>query len=208
MNAQEQSGNLASGQAQPRLVVVTYDPQWPARFAEIRGTIQRTIPGTYHSVEHVGSTAVPGMAANPIIDIDVVMREGMFERIRRGLESLGYVYEGDLGGPGRRSFDLRDPGLRAVLAEHHLNVCEPGCEALRNHRDFRNFMLAHPEWVERLSAYKLALLRQYRDDYYGYERAKAPMVEEILRQARGETSPPAPVSGEGEEPPYEASGRP
>jgi hypothetical protein len=69
-------------------------------------------------------------------------------------------------------------------------------------------MLAHPEWVERLSAYKLALLRQYRDDYYGYERAKAPMVEEILRQARGETSPPAPVSGEGEEPPYEASGRP
>ena len=186
-----ESGNLREGRSR-QLIVTPYDPEWPRRFAEIRGMIQRTIQGTYHSVEHVGSTSVPGMAAKPIIDVDIVMREGQFERIRRGLESLGYEYEGDKDVPGRESFRLRDAGLRAILAEHHLYVCEPGGKALRDHRDFRDFLLGHPEWVERLSRHKLELLDPYRFDPYGYQEAKSPMVEEILRLARGETSPPAP----------------
>jgi GrpB-like predicted nucleotidyltransferase (UPF0157 family) len=163
------------------------------RFAEIRAMVQRTIPGTYHSVEHVGSTSVPGMAAKPIIDIDIVMREGEFERIRRGLESLGYEYEGDKDVPGRESFSLRDAGLRAVLAEHHLYVCDPDGQALRDHRDFRDFLLRHPEWVERLSAHKLALLPRYADDRYGYQDAKSPMVEKILRLARTESNKAPPL---------------
>ena len=189
----EQSGNQAIGQAARQLVIVAYDPAWPQRFAEIRAMIQRTIPGTYHSVEHVGSTSVPGLAAKPIIDIDIVMRVGQFERIRRGLESLGYENEGDKGVQGRESFRLRDAGLRAVLAEHHLYACVPDGQAVRDHRDFRDFLLRHPEWVEKLSAHKLALLPRYVDDRYGYQDAKGPMVEEILGLARTESSKAPPL---------------
>ena len=181
---------LAVGQGRKLLVIVPYDPEWPRRFAEIRGMLQRTVPGTYHSVEHVGSTSVPGMAAKPIIDIDIVMREGMFEQIKRGLESLGYVDEGDLGIPGRVAFDLQDAGLRAALAPHHLYVVPPDSPALRDDRDFRDFLLRHPEWVERLSAHKLALLPRYAGDRSGYQDAKSPMVEEILALARAEALAP------------------
>jgi GrpB-like predicted nucleotidyltransferase (UPF0157 family) len=163
-----------------QVIVVPYDPAWPHRFAEIRAVIQRQIAGTYYSVEHVGSTSVPGMAAKPIIDVDVVMREGAFERLRRGLEALGYVYEGDKGIPGREAFDLADPGLRGALAPHHLYVCPPDSTALREHRAFRDFLLAKPEWVRRLSAHKLELAQLHAGDRQAYQDAKAPMVQEIL----------------------------
>ena len=205
--SQEQSGKLAIGQAESQvagrgkpLVIVDYDPAWPQRFAEIRAMIQRTIPGTYHSVEHVGSTSVPGMAAKPIIDIDVVMRAGQFERIKRGLESLGYVDEGDLGIAGRIAFYLSDEGLRKVLAPHHLYVVESEGKALRDHRDFREFLSKHAEWVERMSALKRELAARYQDDRDAYQEAKSPMVEEILRLARITPLPgPLPAGGEGED---------
>lgn len=193
MNESKQAGPetaspaSAGREAAPRpLVIVPYDPAWPERFAEVRAMIQRTIPGTYYAVEHVGSTSVPGLAAKPILDIDIVMREGMFERIRRGLESLGYEHEGDKGLPGREAFRLLDPALRAALMEHHLYVCDPKSKALEDHRLFRDFLLTHPEWVERLSAHKLELQGRYANDREGYQEAKSPMVEEILALARAE----------------------
>jgi GrpB-like predicted nucleotidyltransferase (UPF0157 family) len=180
---------MTSGIGQP-LVIVDYDPEWPRRFAEIAGMIQRTIPGTYHAVEHVGSTSVPGLAAKPIIDIDIVMREGQFETIKRGLESLGYVDEGDLGIPGRTAFDLRDPAMRNALAPHHLYVVSADSPVLAGHRDFRDFMRVHPEWVERLNARKDELASLYPQDRETYQQGKSPMVEEILVLARLEKTQP------------------
>jgi GrpB-like predicted nucleotidyltransferase (UPF0157 family) len=178
---------VTNGAGQP-LVIVPYNRDWPRRFAEISAMIQRTIPGTYYAVEHVGSTSVPGLAAKPIIDVDIVMREGQFERIKRGLESLGYEDEGDLGIPGRSAFYLRDEGLRKVLAPHHLYVLAPDSAVLADHRAFRDFLLAHAEWVERLNALKADLADQYPDEGEAYQQAKSPMVEELLRLARLERS--------------------
>ncbi len=172
------------------LVILDYDPEWPRRFAEIAGMIQRTIPGTYHAVEHVGSTAVPGLSAKPIIDIDIVIREGYFETIKRGLESLGYVDEGDLGIAGRTAFHLQDAGMRRALAPHHLYVVPADSPALADHRDFRDFMRRHPEWVQRLNARKHELAALYPEDREAYQQAKSPMVEEILALARQEEANP------------------
>ena len=193
---------MTSGIGQP-LVIVPYDPQWPRLFAEIRGMIQRTIPGTYHSIEHVGSTSVPGLASKPMIDIDIVMREGKFERIKRGLESLGYVDEGDLGIPGRVAFYLQDDGLRKALAPHHLYVVPADSPVLADHRNFRDFMLVHAEWVERLNALKQALAAEHPHDREAYQRAKSPIVEEILalaRQELGSGAAPSRYPGEGAPP--------
>lgn len=168
------------------LVIVPYDAAWPRLFLEIQAVIHRTIPSTYHAIEHVGSTSVPGLAAKPIIDIDIVPRDGAYERIKRGLEGLGYVHEGPLGIDGREAFDLRDAGLRQALAPHHLYVTAPDSLVLRDHRHFRDFMLAHPEWVERLNALKFELAARFPNDRESYQRAKAPFIEEVLTLARKE----------------------
>jgi GrpB-like predicted nucleotidyltransferase (UPF0157 family) len=168
-------------------LVVPYDPEWPRRFAEIRGLIQRTIPGKFYAVEQVGSTSVPGMTAKPIIDIDVVVREGQFDNVRRRLEGLGYEYEGEKGVPGRESFRLRDAGLRSALAEHHLYVLEAGAEELKRHRAFRDYLIAHLDEAQRLSAHKLEIADRLNieltDNRYAYQEAKSAMVLEILDRA-------------------------
>jgi GrpB-like predicted nucleotidyltransferase (UPF0157 family) len=167
--------------------VVPYTPDWPRRFAEIRGVIERNIAGKFHAIEHVGSTAVPGMAAKPIIDIDVSVREGQLDVVRLRLEALGYEYQGENGVAGRHSFRMRDPNLSSALARHHLYVMEANAEELKRHRAFRDYLRAHAAEAERLSAHKLVLAERLGtkldEDRYAYQEAKAPIVLEILDKA-------------------------
>src|ERR1700744_4662012 len=87
------------------VVVVEYDPGWPALFEFFRGRIVTALGGLATAVEHVGSTAVPGLAAKPIIDMDVLLVSGdaLPTTIER-LATLGYVHQGDLGIPDREAF--------------------------------------------------------------------------------------------------------
>ena len=95
---------LIGGRGKRPIVVVDYDPAWPARFIMERGRINRALDQLPHSVEHIGSTAVPGLAAKPIIDIlltvDHVQDEAAY---RPALERAGYVLrvreDGELGYP-------------------------------------------------------------------------------------------------------------
>ena len=105
-------------------VVVDYDPAWPATFARLRERVVEALGPLALAVEHVGSTAVPGLAAKPIVDLDVVIahRSDLPEVVRR-LRPLGYRHEGDLGVTGREAFTT--PG---GLPAHHLYVCAAGSE--------------------------------------------------------------------------------
>jgi len=165
------------------MIVEPYNPEWPHAFHQLQTFLYRNLVSTYYAIEHVGSTAVPGMAAKPIIDVDIVMREGKFEQIKNRLTAAGYEYEGDQGIPGRESFRMKDPGLKGALAEHHLYVCAADSAELHRHRAFRDFLIAHPEWVEKLSAHKLELAAKLGDRRHAYQDAKAAMVEEILALA-------------------------
>ena len=168
-------------------LVVSYDPEWPRLFAEIRAVIERNIPGKFHAIEHVGSTSVPGMAAKPIIDIDVAVRAGQFDAVRQRLEALGYEWEGEKGVLGRHSFRLHDNTLSSALARHHLYVLEADAEVLRRDRAFRDYLRGHPDAAARLSAHKLEIAARLAidldDDRNAYQEAKAPMVLEILEKA-------------------------
>jgi GrpB-like predicted nucleotidyltransferase (UPF0157 family) len=78
---------------------------------------------------------------------------------------------------------MKDAGLKGALPEHHLYVCAADAEELRRHRAFRDYLVEHPEWVERLSAHKLALAARFGADREAYQVAKSPIVEEILALA-------------------------
>ena len=159
--------------------IVAYDPEWPAMFERVRCCLGSAVGDIAVAIEHVGSTAVPGLAAKPIIDIDIVVRcaADVAEGIRR-LGEYGYVHKGDLGVRGREAFATpRD------RVPHHLYLVVQGSEAHLNHLEFRDYLRSHPERAQEYSALKKRLAACFGDDRVGYTGAKAAFVEDILRRA-------------------------
>ena len=161
------------------VIIVDYDPHWPDLFEELRGPVVAALGDLAVSVEHIGSTAVPGLAAKPIIDMDVVVPAvaDIPEAIRR-LAILGYVHRGDLGIPGREAF--RSP---AGKPRHHLYVCALGSEELRRHRSFRDYLLTHPEDARAYGALKKAAALRFAEDRAAYTESKGRFVEAVLHRA-------------------------
>ena len=84
------------------VIVVDYDERWPAEFERLAVVYRDVLHGCRVAIEHVGSTSVPGLAAKPILDIDIVVPDGdMAQEVQPLLESLGYVCQGTLGIPDR-----------------------------------------------------------------------------------------------------------
>src|ERR1700680_4526891 len=111
------------------VVVVPYDPAWPAAFELLRARMAPVLGDLAVGIEHVGSTAVPGLDAKPIVDIDVVIRRAeALDEVGRRLAELGYTYLGDLGIVGREAFRAS-----ADLPRHHLYVCASGAAPLQAH---------------------------------------------------------------------------
>jgi GrpB-like predicted nucleotidyltransferase (UPF0157 family) len=162
------------------IVVVDYDPSWPALFAALSIKIAGALGEVAASIEHVGSTSVPGLAAKPTIDIDVILSspELLPEAIRR-LGTLGYAHEGDGGIPGREAFAV-PPGH--ATHHHHLYVCAPDNPALLEHIAFRDYLRAHPKSARAYGELKLSLAQQFRNDRGAYSNAKTEYVREILRR--------------------------
>jgi GrpB-like predicted nucleotidyltransferase (UPF0157 family) len=161
------------------VIIVDYDPHWPDLFEELRAPVVAALGDLVFIVEHVGSTAVPGLAAKPIIDMDVVVPSvaDIPEAIGR-LAILGYVHRGDLGIPGREAFISP-----AGKSRHHLYVCALGSEELRRHRSFRDYLLTHPDDARAYGALKKAAALRFAEDRAAYTEAKTRFVEAVLQRA-------------------------
>jgi GrpB-like predicted nucleotidyltransferase (UPF0157 family) len=161
------------------VVIVEYDPRWPELFQQLRAPVVVALGDLVVAVEHVGSTAVPGLAAKPIIDMDVVVPSvtDIPESIA-GLAALGYAHRGDLGIPGREAF-LSPAGK----PRHHLYVCAHGSEELRRHRTFRDYLLTHPDDARSYEELKKAAAIRFTNDRAAYNEAKTLFVETILQRA-------------------------
>jgi GrpB-like predicted nucleotidyltransferase (UPF0157 family) len=131
------------------------------------------------SIEHVGSTAVPGLAAKPIIDIDTLLRSATdLPLVIARLASAGYEYQGDLGVAGREAFRTPPDEI-----PHHLYVCPPLSGEFRRHVAFRDYLRTHPEHANRYSPLKRELATRLSGDRDAYTQAKGDFVEEVLRLA-------------------------
>ena len=113
----------------PTVVVVDYDPEWSAVFQGLRSRVWPVVADFATSIEHVGSTAVPGLAAKPIIDLSVVLpsNDEVPLAIER-LATLGYLHQGDLGVEGREAF--RAPRRSCRRSNRGTRLCpSAGCAA-------------------------------------------------------------------------------
>jgi GrpB-like predicted nucleotidyltransferase (UPF0157 family) len=161
------------------VIIVDYDPHWPDLFQELRAPVVAALGDLVVIVEHVGSTAVPGLAAKPIIDMDVVVPSvtDIPEAIVR-LAILGYVHRGDLGIHGREAFISP-----AGKPRHHLYVCALGSDELHRHRSFRDYLLTHPDDARAYAALKKAAALRFGEDRAAYNEAKTRFVEAVLQRA-------------------------
>ncbi len=158
--------------------VVDYDSRWPEVFEGLRGRVARALDGLHFCMEHVGSTAIPGCAAKPIVDlVAVVGCRDRDEAISR-LAAAGYVHKGDGGIPGREAFVQPED-----LPRHHLYLCLAGNRELDRQLLFRDYLRSHPEQVLNYSRLKIGLAERFRDDREAYTRAKTPFIEGILSLA-------------------------
>jgi GrpB-like predicted nucleotidyltransferase (UPF0157 family) len=167
--------------------VVPYDPSWPSLFEEERRRLMECLPGEIVGrIEHFGSTAVPGLAAKPVIDMLVEVRslEAARERIVPILEAQGYDYfwrptSGDDTPPWYAWFIRRDGAGRRT---HHIHMVEPGSEHW-NRLLFRDCLIARPDLAREYAELKGALAR-VGQDREAYSTAKAGFIERVVGDAR------------------------
>lgn len=158
------------------VIIVDYDANWPSVFERLRLKIAAALGSIAVAVEHVGSTAVEGLAAKPIIDIDVLLDSecNLVSAIEK-LKSIGYGHQGNLGIAGREAF-LAPPGS----PPHHLYVCQPGSEEFSRHVAFRDFLRTHPAAAREYGALKRELSVRCRHNRKAYTEGKGNFVLKIL----------------------------
>jgi GrpB-like predicted nucleotidyltransferase (UPF0157 family) len=157
--------------------VVDYDPAWPDVFTSLRERIRPAVEDLALAIEHVGSTAVPGLAAKPVIDLDVVVRRSAVPEGIRRLAGLGYEPRGDLGIPDREAF-RPPPGS----PRHHLYLCPVDSRALANHLTIRDHLRSHPAAARAYAELKRSLAHRFPDDIDAYVEGKSAFLLEILRE--------------------------
>jgi GrpB-like predicted nucleotidyltransferase (UPF0157 family) len=186
--------------ASERIEIVSYDPSWPDRFeAEKRHLRSCLPPGIVLRIEHLGSTAVPGLAAKPIVDMLVGVSDLAAVRVQVVpiLEAQGYEYfwrptTGDDGPPFYAWFIKRDPvtGLRT----HHIHMVESGFVDHWERLIFRDYLIEHPDVAEEYSNLKRRLADEFPNDRVGYTQAKTEFIERVMDLARSPVYGPEVVS--------------
>jgi GrpB-like predicted nucleotidyltransferase (UPF0157 family) len=160
--------------------VVDYDPAWPHRFQELRREYADAMAAAgvpVVAIEHVGSTSVPGLAAKPIIDCDIVVAEADAPATSGVLTKLGFQPLGELGIPKRWAF--KEPSR---LAGTNTYVIADGSLSLRNHLAVRDVLRSDPELRAKYAAVKRRVGAAAANiDEYG--RGKTEMVQQILAAA-------------------------
>ena len=160
--------------------LVPYTSEWERLFEEEKGRLRSAIGDYAVDIQHIGSTAIPGLEAKPIIDIAIALRRlEDVEKCIEPLESLGYEYKGDEGYPGSFFFAKGDPSNRT----HYLHVVERDSEAWKGYIRFRDYLRRHRRVAEEYAKLKRELARKSGGNRDLYTPGKAEFIERVLQMA-------------------------
>lgn len=173
---------------QEDVAVVTYDPEWPRLFLEEKEHLLACLPHELIGrIEHFGSTAVPGLAAKPIIDIlvEVTSLEEARLRIVPILESQEYDYFwrptwGDDTPPFYAWFIKRDSSGKRT---HHIHMVESHFEHWERLL-FRDYLTAHPDVAGEYQRLKMHLAAEYPNDRVAYTKGKTDFIMRVMEMSK------------------------
>jgi GrpB-like predicted nucleotidyltransferase (UPF0157 family) len=147
-------------------IVVEHDPAWAQEFTALAAVLAEALGPLAAAIHHVGSTAVPGLPAKPILDVDVELAPGVpASAASEVLAALGYRYEGDLDIPDRYAYRNPTPAVpfspqRAEWPHHHLYVCPHGSKELARQLLFRDRLRESPALRQEYLELKQEALRR------------------------------------------------
>ncbi|MBI1181896.1 MAG: GrpB family protein [Alphaproteobacteria bacterium] len=162
------------------VVIAPYDPHWPRMAARESGRLATAVGPTLLRWEHFGSTAVPGLAAKPVIDLmGIVAHLKDLDGRRPHIEAAGYQWYGEFGIPGRRFNTLTRRGRRVV----HLHFYQRDSEQVGRHLSVRDYLRSHPSAARDYEAEKRRAAAIHPDDSLAYNREKDAWVQHLERMA-------------------------
>lgn len=166
-----------------RVEVVPHDPEWANHFARIHAHIWPVVQHASMRLEHVGSTAVPGLPAKPVIDACIVVASRRdIPYVVKALATLGYVHRGDLGVPDREAFRAPISDHPDALPKHHLYASPRHSLSLRNQLGLRDALRTQPALAAEYGALKQELARQFPTDIDRYIAGKTDFIIAVLRE--------------------------
>lgn len=161
--------------------IAPYSPAWAVRFAELGAAFRGALGEVAVRIDHIGSTSVPGLAAKPVIDIQIsVAKLEPVEPFRVPLEGLGYVYRADNGERTKRYF-REPPGTSRT----HVHVRRAGSFSEQFALLFRDYLRAHRHEAAAYAELKRRLAEEHAEDRAAYTEAKGPFSWELIRRADG-----------------------
>lgn len=175
---------MTLGLAREAVQVVSYQPEWVQCFQEEAVVLRAVLKEHALQVEHIGSTAIAGMDAKPIIDVMVAVSHlEQAKTLVPAIEALGYEYLPDEPPPDRLFFAKGPQSKRT----HHLSLTEPAATFYRNMFVFRDYLRTHEPVAEAYRKLKKELAQQYPDQRALYTAGKVTFVERVLELARATT---------------------
>ena len=164
-----------------KIEVVPHDPRWREEFEKESKRVAAALGENVACVHHIGSTAIPGIFAKPVIDMLVEVRDvaGVDNR-SSAIESLGYEVMGEFGIAGRRYFRKDNAnGTRT----HQVHAFEAGSPGAARHLAFRDYMIAHPKDAQKYSDLKRNLAAEHPYDMDAYMDGKDGFIKEMETRA-------------------------
>ena len=172
--------------------VLPYDPAWAQNYCEEVTRFSGVIGSNLVAAHHIGSTAVPGLAAKPTIDILLVVRElDALGACNEAMGELGYRAKGENGIAGRRYFQ------RLAGEQHlsHIHAFKDGQPEIARYLNFRDYLIAHPQTAHAYQALKQQLAAQFRDVPVQYTEGKDNFIRAVEERAAAWRSGMDPLNG-------------
>jgi GrpB-like predicted nucleotidyltransferase (UPF0157 family) len=165
------------GLAEGTVRLESYSPQWMKLYAAEERLLRETLGPLAREIQHIGSTAVKGLPAKPIVDIAVqISRLAQLGRVTRAMVGAGYEYKGEHGLPGRHFFVKGNP------VTHHVHVVARGSRHWIRWIAFRDHLRRDATARKAYAEHKRRLARKFARNRDGYTSGKNPIVEKILKK--------------------------
>lgn len=159
-----------------------HDPAWADLAAQYSAALATVLGDTLVVIEHIGSTAIPGISAKPVIDLmPVVSSLEAVDVVRPRIEALGYVWKGEFGLAGRRYCTMSDPATGARLV--HVHILQRGSGDVDRMLAFRDYLRAHPDEAHAYEREKQRAAALHPNDSLAYNEEKSAWIKECERRA-------------------------
>ncbi|MFO8037675.1 MAG: GrpB family protein [Anaerolineales bacterium] len=166
---------------QREVILVSHKPEWLDLARQEGERIKNTLSVDVIAVHHIGSTAIPGIKAKPILDFLLVVKDlDALDQKNHEMESLGYTAKGERGIPGRRFFSKDTNGKRS----HHVHAFQPNNSEIKRHLIFRDYLLTHPKDARDYESLKEELAARFPHRSGDYTEGKTGFIQETVVKAR------------------------